>query len=239
MTRIDSSLCMKLENITYQAADRVILQELSLELYQGEFLIILGANGCGKSTLMNIISGQLKQSQGQVWFKDGFITAKSLKIMTQNSFDSLFSSLSVYDNYRLLNHKLYCKKMMRRNQFQDYIGKFNINLADKLDLEVSSLSGGERQALVLALLTCYQPELLLLDEHTSALDPIAANNIMKLTKQIVKQHNITCILATHDLELAREYGDRILVLGLNHAYKNIDSAMKQQLTVSYMKQNFY
>lgn len=230
---------MKLDNISYKIDDKVILNNLDLDLLKGEFLILLGANGCGKSTLMNIISGNIKNYKGSISFQDNFFLAKSLKIMTQNSFDSLFVDLSVYDNYRILNHKLHNRTAMTRDDFMSYIGQFNINLSQKLDTVVSVLSGGERQALVLALLTCYQPELLLLDEHTSALDPVAANNIMQLTNKIVRQNNISCILTTHDLEIAQEYGDKILVLGTNSTYQIIDSESKKQLTIDYMKQNFY
>lgn len=230
---------MKLDNISYKIDDKVILNNLNLDLLKGEFLILLGANGCGKSTLMNIISSNIKNYKGCINFHDNFVLAKSLKIMTQNSFDSLFVDLSVYDNYRILNHKLHNRKAMTRDDFMSYIGQFNINLSQKLDTVVSVLSGGERQALVLALLTCYQPELLLLDEHTSALDPVAANNIMQLTNKIVRQNNISCILTTHDLEIAQEYGDKILVLGTNSTYQIIDSESKKQLTIDYMKQNFY
>lgn len=110
--------------------------------------------------------------------------------------------------------------------FENYLKPFNLNLADKLNVAVGLLSGGEQQALALALSVLSRPKILLLDEHTSALDPQSAERLMQITEQVIREHQITCILSTHDLDLALNYGDRILALGNGTVLKCIEGEEK-------------
>lgn len=235
-----SDIGIRVTNLCYKINAREIISKLSCEILRGEFVVLLGPNGCGKSTFLNLLAKNLKPLSGTIeYLYPDFSFFKSLKLVTQNSADSLFMQMSIYDNYKVINHNLYKQHHMSKEHFAEYINKFNGNLSNKLDTPVSLLSGGEKQCLVLALMTCYDIDVLLLDEHTSALDPVAATNIMELTNKLVPELNISCILTTHDLEIAQNYGDKILVLGHGGNYRMIDKQEKELLTIEYMKQNFY
>ena len=149
--------------------------------------------------------------------------AKQVITLTQDPRESLFPSLTVLENCILVSPQT------RRSFFLDYLYQFNKNLVTKLDTVVSKLSGGEQQALVLALTILHPPKILLLDEHTSALDPQAAITLMATTSQIVRKHHITCILSTHDLNLALNYGEKILVLADGKLAHSIDFEQKKNL----------
>ncbi len=237
---MNSDIGIKITDLYYKINARDIISKLSCEILRGEFVVLLGPNGCGKSTFLNLLARNIKPLSGKIeYLYPDFNFFKSLKLVTQNSSDSLFMQMSIYDNYKVINHRLYKQHQMDKESFAKYIAKFNNNLSHKLDMPVSLLSGGEKQCLVLALMTCYNIDVLLLDEHTSALDPIVATNIMELTNQLVRDLHISCILTTHDLEIAKNYGDKILVLGHGGKYRMIDKQEKELLTIEYMKQNFY
>lgn len=235
-------LGIDITDLCYLVNNRYIIKHLSCQIFKGDFVVVLGANGCGKSTFFNLLANSIFPSSGTInYLYSNFLPSTSLKLVTQNSADSLFMNLSVYDNYKVINHSLYKQSPKNKIEFASYISSFNLNLANKLELPVSLLSGGERQSLVLALMTCYQQlDVLLLDEPTSALDPITSRDIMNLTDQLVKKMNISCLISTHSLEIAQNYGNKILIMSANGNYTMInDSEEKKRLTVDYMKQHFY
>jgi putative ABC transport system ATP-binding protein len=207
---------IKLDNISLYLpnASRLILKNINYTIEKNDFVILLGSNGSGKSSLLKLIYRDYATNQGQLLLMDKLIGTYSsyefscrVAVLTQNSADSLFSSLTVYENYLLVQHQ-----KDDREFFKNYLLDFNPNLATKLDNTIDQLSGGERQALVLALCLLKKPDLLLLDEHTSALDPKTSKSIMALTHKMIQKHHITCMLTTHDLDIALQYGNRILVL---------------------------
>lgn len=190
-----------------------ILSDIHYEVKQGDFILILGSNGSGKSSLLKLISQQYHPTEGQVRFNHDI----KISVLTQNCHDSLFTCLTVYENYLL-----FVKQNPSRASLSKHLADFNPRLAERLDQRVDLLSGGEKQALALALTLLQPPDILLLDEHTSALDPLTAKHIMQLTAAMAKKYHITCLLTTHNMEMAENYGNRILALKQGKIYRMIE-----------------
>lgn len=216
----------ELQNVSLQFSEvnTPILNKINFTIQAGDHVVVLGSNGSGKSSLLKLLDKRYQTSTGKLLFDgknladhDAVQFSKQIKTLTQNCHESLFISLTIFENYLIIKYQnskrlsTYNLKEERRF-FSTYLLKFNPNLADKLDQTVDKLSGGEKQALALALIFIHPPRVLLLDEHTSALDPKTAQNLMALTHAIAQEYNITYLLTTHDLSIAEKYGNRILAL---------------------------
>lgn len=230
-----------LNNLTLRLSkDRPsILQQINYQVNPGDFVILLGNNGSGKSSLLKIIHQHYQPSSGNISLQGKPLSsyskkffAKQIAVLTQNSAESLFENLSIYENYLIMQPD---KTKRKAHYLQTYLQNFNINLTKNIHQSVSKLSGGEKQALGLAFCLLASPEILLLDEHTSALDPNASAQIMQLTAKLIAEKNMTCILTTHDLDIALKYGNRILILREGKVYKTYENkAMdKQDLIANY------
>jgi putative ABC transport system ATP-binding protein len=147
--------------------------------------------------------------------------------LSQNSHESLFPNLTLKENFLLTQARAHEKKSLV--QFCKHLEKFNLNLVSKLDTLVMKLSGGEKQALMLALAVLHPPKILLLDEHTSALDPNTAQQLMKVTGEIVAEYGITCVLTTHDLGVALGFGERIVSLRQGKILRLVEKEEKHRL----------
>ena len=230
---------LNIENVSlhFSGCDKPILHELNYQIKSGDFVIVLGSNGSGKSSLLKLLHQYYQPSVGNIYFLQKSLhlhEALSGKVatLTQNCNESLFSSLTLYENYLLIKQQKFFSRIhhqQEREFLQKYLLSFNPNLSQKLDLLVDQLSGGEKQAFALALTVFYPPTLLLLDEHTSALDPKASEQVMQITANIVKEHRITCLLTTHDLDIALRYGSRILMLNDGKIIRTINSLEKDTL----------
>lgn len=239
---------LKLNSILFSvpSIEKPILNNISYEVNESDFVILLGSNGSGKSTLLKFIDKRIKIEPGKIFLEGIDIESYSnkkyadkVKTITQDCNDSLFSNLTIYENYLLAqNHNVENKKQ-RRAFLKDYLSQFNPKLADKLDQIVNELSGGEKQTLALALTILNPPTLLLLDEHTSALDPKTAELNMQLTKEMIIKHNITCLLTTHNLNIAENYGNRILALRHGEILTCIEENEKHSLKNELMYKMFY
>lgn len=224
------------------SAESPILHDVNYQVFPEDFIIILGSNGSGKSSLLKLIDKRYQPTHGKILLNNKSIKkippnefSKKVITLTQNCHDSLFISLTVLENYLLVKQrhesKLFSVRHHHERQFfANYLKEFNPNLSKKLDQIVEKLSGGEKQALALALSVLFPPEILLLDEHTSALDPKSAQQLMALTDRVVKEHKITCMLTTHDLDIAMNYGNRILALKHGEVCQTIDYANKQTVS---------
>lgn len=235
---------LAMENISLEIPGNknAILHNINYVAHDGDFIILLGSNGSGKSSLLKILDRRYKITQGKIMLYHKNLAqykqsefCECLTTLTQNPRDSLFCSLTVLENSLLI--KMRHEKNLfslqhheEREFFENYLSKFNVNLAKKLDTPAQKLSGGEQQTLTLALSVLYPPKVLLLDEHTSALDPNTAQHLMEITAKTVKEHKITCFLATHDLNLALKYGNRILALKDGEIFTKIDEEEKNKLT---------
>jgi putative ABC transport system ATP-binding protein len=224
-----------LSHLQVKLGGNQVLKDINLTLNDGDFLVVLGGNGSGKSTLLKCIGGILSAFKGSVSFYGKKIeNANSLAIrkIHQNAADNLFLNMSVRENIMLYSMKIAHKlpfSLNDPNKLKAYLDGFNKKLYGKLDTSVKLLSGGEKQALILAMVLLVPPKLLLLDEHTSALDPKSAVRIMELTAEKVREYNVTCIMTTHSLEDALQYGNRLLALNNGQITFRADKKAKQQI----------
>lgn len=241
---------LELKEIEFKVSHpaRTILYKMNYTVNAGDFIVILGSNGSGKSTLLKLLDQRYRPSYGRIALagkdlQQYNISTLSKKVVTlsQNTQDSLFCSLTVLENCLLAVDRGESSISIgnKEKYFSEYLAQFNPNLARHLYNLAGQLSGGEQQALALGLACLAKPNLLLLDEHTSALDPHAADRLMQLTSQMVKQYGITCILTTHNLELAAQYGNRLLAIQHGKIICDFNEKQKATLSVEELKQKCY
>lgn len=208
-----------------------ILRDLNLEVNKGEFIIVVGENGTGKSTLFNIISGAIKPSSGKIYINNKDITKfsqyKRAKIITnvvQDPKSGTISEMTIFENLYLSymrgkrkNIKPLSKNLMK-NLFYTKLKTLNMELENRMNDYVGQLSGGQRQALSLIMATISNYDILLLDEITAALDPKSSDNIMRIVTNLTKKENKTCLAITHDLKYMNTLGARVLKLSNGKLY---------------------
>lgn len=224
------------------SAESSLYNDLNLEIEKGEFVTIIGSNGSGKSTLLNLICGQLKPDDGFIEFDKqnllkikGFQRFKRISRVYQDPLAGTSPSLTVIENLSLAagKGKLFTLKKLstqdERKHFIELLKTLDMNLEDKLDVKVAQLSGGQRQALSLLMALMNNPDVLLLDEHTAALDPKSSEAIMALTDKMIKEKNITSVMVTHNLNHALEYGSRLLMFHEGKIIHDIKGEEKQRL----------
>ena len=239
---------LKLENVTQTFAagtenEHIALNNINLTLNPGEFVTIIGGNGAGKSTLLNTVAGTLAPTSGTVYL-DGvdlkkISMAKKARMVARVFQDPKLGSapnLTIEENL-LLALKRGDKKRLRAalnkdNQelFVEHIKRLGLGLEDRLHTKIGLLSGGQRQALTLLMATVKTPELLLLDEHTAALDPKTAKTVMRLTQELIAEKNLTAFMITHNVQDAIAYGSRLLMVHQGEIILDLDEASKKQLT---------
>jgi putative tryptophan/tyrosine transport system ATP-binding protein len=202
-----------------------LFQDFNLEIAEGEFVVILGSNGSGKSTLLNLIDGQISADKGKIQFLNQDITSfpsfKRCQMMSRVFQDPSLGtspSLSIVQNMSLALNKGKPFNLSQgvnlsiKNKIVHLVSMLQLGLEDKLDMKVSNLSGGQRQALSLLMAVCCEPRLLLLDEHTAALDPKTSQHMMKLTQKLINEFRMTTIMITHQIKDALDYGNRCIML---------------------------
>lgn len=220
-----------------------ILDHVNLDIHEGDFITILGSNGAGKSTLFNTIGGNLRPTSGQVIYNNKDIT--SMSVVKRTSFLSrVFQDpklgtaprMTVAENLLLASkrgshHHLIPRRLKAQmKRFKEITAKMNNNLDHRLTTATGSLSGGQRQALSFLMATINRPGILLLDEHTAALDPKTSQKLMDITDETIKSQKLTCLMITHHLEDALKYGNRLLVLHQGSILYDISGEEKKKLT---------
>lgn len=239
---------LKLRNITItinknSILERTVLQNLTLDIAEGEFVVIIGANGTGKSTLLNTISGSVAAEAGSVILNNSNITnvpenkrAKLIAKVLQDPKVGTMETMSIEENlsFAFMRGKTRTLKPYsnedRKRLFREKLTLLGMGLENRLDDLVSSLSGGQRQALSLIMATLSDAKILLLDEITAALDPKTAELIMQLTQKIVTQQKRSTILITHNMSHALRYGNRTLLLNEGKIVKEFSMLQKSHLT---------
>ncbi|MDD6675046.1 MAG: ATP-binding cassette domain-containing protein [Lactimicrobium massiliense] len=206
--------------------EKKALVDVSLKINDGDFVTVLGSNGAGKSTLFQAISGTYRIDSGKIVL-DGkniayvpeYKRAKYIGRLFQDPLKGTAPHMTIEENLALAylragTHTNPLSRISRadRERFRDALKKLDMGLEDRMDVPVGTLSGGQRQALTLLMATIVPPKLLLLDEHTAALDPSAAEKIMALTEAIVKENGTTCLMVTHNMHQALTSGNRILMM---------------------------
>jgi putative ABC transport system ATP-binding protein len=224
-----------------------IFTNFDFHINKGECTGILGANGCGKSTLFNIISGTIIQEEGDIILNGENINrlkenerAKLIGRVHQNPSAGVSPSLTILENISLSDKKCQrfgLRKLINKNkinQYREMLKTLDLGLENKLDTEVKFLSGGQRQSLSLLMATMNKPELLLLDEHTAALDPKTSRLIMEKTKELIDTHSITTMMISHNVRDAIKYSDRIVMLDKGRVIldvKNTSITEKELLSI--------
>ena len=225
--------------------EKVILNDVSLDIFEHDFITILGGNGAGKSTLFNVIAGTLPLTSGSIYILGENVTsyspekrAKYLSRVFQDPKMGTAPRMTVAENLliakfrgekrRLVPRRLshYCK------EFQETIDKIGNGLEKHLDTPIEFLSGGQRQALSLLMATLKRPELLLLDEHTAALDPKTSVALMSLTDEFVNRDQLTALMITHHMEDALKYGNRLIVMKDGQIIQDLHQEEKAKMTIA-------
>jgi len=222
-----------------------VLKKLNLTIQDGEFITVIGGNGAGKSTLFNVINGNIKPTTGSIIIDGRDVTKLSrakrssvIACVFQDPSTGVCPDLTVAENLEIAfsrGKKRGLQFILRKKQlefFQEKLAEFNLGLEDMLKRKASLLSGGQRQVVTLLMATLQKPNLLLLDEHTSALDPKIAKQVMQVTQKLVTEQKITTIMISHNMSDAIQYGDRLLMLKSGEIVMDVDGDDKQKLTPS-------
>ena len=225
------------------------LKSVSLTIEKGDFITIVGGNGAGKSTFLNAISGSFPIDQGQIIIGDTDVTtlseakrAKFISRVYQNPLEGTAPRMTVEENMALALRRGKRRTLRKASKkaelalFKTSLKKMNLGLENRLSAEMGLLSGGQRQAIALLMATLQKPELLLLDEHTAALDPKTERTIMALTKEKIEQENLTAMMITHNLQDALNYGNRLIVLHRGEIVRDFNQKEKSQLTTTSLYQ---
>lgn len=211
---------------------------------KGDFISIVGSNGSGKTTLLNLICGTLAQDSGSIIFKGRDIThlpefkrSKFISRVFQDPKLGTCSSLTVLENFALADNKNKSYNLTgaiskkRISYYKELLRGCNMGLEERMNVPVGVLSGGQRQAIALVIAGMTDAPLLILDEHTAALDPKSSETIMQLTDKLVKENNMTAVMVTHNLRFATEYGNRIVMMHGGNIVLDKSGEEKQRVTV--------
>ena len=232
---------LKLTNITKTFAPGTVNQKtalcgIDLHLAPGDFVTVLGSNCAGKSTLFSAIAGSIRPDTGSVILDGQDVTAlpdykrsKYIGRLFQDPLKGTAPNMTIAENLALAylrssgRHSPFSMvSAAERREFRDRLSQLGLGLEDRMDSPVGLLSGGQRQALTLLMATLVTPKLLLLDEHTAALDPATAEKVLELTKSIVAQNRITCLMITHDISSALQLGNRTIIMNAGKIVGELD-----------------
>ncbi|MBQ6216588.1 MAG: ATP-binding cassette domain-containing protein [Erysipelotrichaceae bacterium] len=221
--------------------EKKALDDLSLDIRDGDFICMIGANGSGKSTLLKCLSGALICEEGSIVMDGKDITldsqhkrAHEIGHLFQDPMAGSAPHMSVEENLALAAKNggwLSFIKEKDRKQFKEKLSALDMGLEDKLSVPVGSLSGGMRQALTLVMNTIRKPKLLLLDEHTAALDPQSAAKVLELTEKAVSDKKLTCLMVTHNMQTALDLGNRLIMMHEGKIVLDLNKEEKEKLTV--------
>ncbi len=233
--------------------EKKALREINLTLKKGDFATIVGSNGAGKSTLFNAIAGGFFLDEGAVLLDGEDITfapahrrAHGIGYLFQDPLKGTAPNMSIEENLALAYLRAEKKKFSAfssiskadRSFFKSQLCQLNMGLEDRMNQPVGMLSGGQRQALTLLMATMVPPKLLLLDEHTAALDPATAEKVLELTKKIVAEQNLPCLMVTHNMNQALALGNRTLMMDAGRIVFDTEGDARAALTVDDLLEKF-
>ena len=231
--------------------EKVALNDLSLTLRDGDFVTVIGGNGAGKSTMQNAICGTWLPDSGHILLDGVDVTslpehkrAKYLGRVYQDPMMGTAARLQIEENLALAARRGKRRTLRpgivrsERENYRKLLETLGLGLETRLSAKVGTLSGGQRQALTLLMATLQKPQLLLLDEHTAALDPRTAAKVMELTERIVKENHLTTLMITHNMRDAIQYGNRLVMLHEGRVILDIEGEEKKRLTVPDLLEMF-
>ncbi|MNW25041.1 Choline transport ATP-binding protein OpuBA [compost metagenome] len=231
--------------------EKIALIGANLRLEPGDFVTVIGSNGAGKSTLMNIISGVMKPDTGEVRIADRNISqlpefkrSRWIGRVFQDPMAGTAPNMSIEENLAMAYTRGKSRSFgfgvtaAKRDRFREELQRLGIGLENRLGAKVGLLSGGERQALSLLMATFTQPDILLLDEHTAALDPARAELITTLTESIVRDMKLTTLMVTHNMDQAIRLGNRLIMMDKGRIILDVNEQQKKGLTVERLLGEF-
>ena len=227
------------------------LRDLSLHIGDGDFVTVIGANGAGKSTLFNVIAGTVPVGDGRIYLSGTDVTdwaeyRRSLNIgrVFQNPLIGTCKGLTIRENLSLAATRgkriglARGIKASNQDWFREIVSSVNLGLESRMDTDVALLSGGQRQAITLIMATMMSPKILLLDEHTAALDPNAAAQVIDLTVQLSEQQKLTVIMITHSMQQAVSVGNRLVMMDRGQILVDVAGEEHQSLTYHDLIERF-
>lgn len=233
--------------------EKKALSGVNLHLEPGDFATIVGSNGAGKSTLFNAIAGTFYVDEGQIildgediTYRREYMRSKNIGHLFQDPLRGTAPGMTIEENLALAYLKAstgrhdYLSRVSKREKkmFKERLAQLDMGLENRMKQPVGLLSGGQRQALTLLMATMVTPKLLLLDEHTAALDPATAEKVLKLTQQIITEKNLTCLMVTHNMHQALELGNRILMMDSGAIIFHASGEEKKKLRVEDLLEKF-
>ena len=233
--------------------EKKALTDINLHMESGEFATIVGSNGAGKSTLFNAIAGSFIPDTGSILldgvdmtFQPDFRRSKAIGRLFQDPLKGTAPNMTIEENLALAYlragtapHAIFSRISRKDKElFREKLSQLGLGLENRMKQPVGLLSGGQRQALTLLMATLVTPKLLLLDEHTAALDPATADKVLELTKKIVAENHITCLMITHNMHAALELGNRTLMMDSGHIVLDISGEERANTTVDGLLDQF-
>ena len=227
--------------------EKTVLNGLNLELKEGDFVTVIGGNGAGKSTLLNAICGVWKADCGTIEIDGVDVTnmpehkrAQFLGRVFQDPMKGTAPDMEIAENLAIAARRGTKRKLIwgvrkaERSRYKKLLADLELGLEDRLSSKVGLLSGGQRQSVTLLMATLNRPKLLLLDEHTAALDPKTAAKVLELTDRIVKENNLTTLMITHNMKDAIAHGNRLIMMNEGRIVVDVQGEEKKQLTVEQL-----
>jgi putative ABC transport system ATP-binding protein len=231
--------------------ERVALDDVDLKLSAGTFTVVVGTNGAGKSTLLNVIAGSVRPASGAVLIGEQDVTgwpvhrrARFVARVFQDPMTGTAPTLTIEENLALAHLRGGRRSLRlalngkRRNEYRALLAPFGLGLENRLASPVGLLSGGQRQVLALTMSTLARPDVLLLDEHTAALDPRIAELVMKASADLIREHRLTALMVTHNMRHALDHGDRLLMMDAGRIKLDIDANSRKGMTVADLVRRF-
>lgn len=227
---------------------KLAIDDLSLTVNDGDFISVIGANGAGKSTLFNAIAGSFFTDSGQIVLDGEDITlmaeykrAKKIGRLFQDPMRGTAAGMTIEENMTLAAGEggwLSRLNSKEKEHFREVLSQLGMGLEDRMKQPMGLLSGGQRQAVTLLMATLQPPSILLLDEHTAALDPAAAEKVLAITKDVIGKNNLTCLMITHNMQSALELGNRTLMMNHGKIILDVSGEERQKMTVSDLLDRF-
>ncbi|MCR5415701.1 MAG: ABC transporter ATP-binding protein [Pseudobutyrivibrio sp.] len=231
--------------------EKVALAGATLNLAEGEFCTVIGGNGAGKSTFLNAVAGVWPVDGGSIEIDGIDVTglpeykrAKYLGRVFQDPMTGTAANMQIDENMALAARRGKCRGLgwgvtkKERATYHEMLKELDLGLEDRLTAKVGLLSGGQRQALTLLMATIQKPKLLLLDEHTAALDPKTASKVLDITDMLIKEHGLTAMMVTHNMRDAINYGNRLIMMNEGRVILNISGEEKKNLTIEDLLHKF-
>ena len=248
---------LKIENVykTFNAGtvnEKIALQGLNLHLKEGDFVTVIGGNGAGKSTMLNAVTGVFGVDSGKVLIDGVDVThlpeykrAKFIGRVFQDPMMGTAATMQIEENLALAARRGRPRTLRigitkaEREEYKEQLKILDLGLEDRMNHPVGLLSGGQRQALTLLMATLVTPKLLLLDEHTAALDPATAEKVLDLTKKIVAENGITCLMITHNIPSALQLGNRTIMMNNGRIVLELSGEQRRHITTEQLLQAFH